>query len=99
MSESLIDSLHMSKISSSAMSKRLQVLFDEAEFLEIQESARRCRMTVAEWVRQGLRRARHDHPAAVDAKLAAVAEAANHEFPTADIDVMLREIEADRDTA
>ena len=36
------------------MSKRLQVLLDETEFLEIQESARRCRMTVAEWVRQAL---------------------------------------------
>ena len=75
------------------MSKRLQVLFD------VQESARRCRMTVAEWVRQALRRARHEHPAAVDAKLAAVANAASHEFPTTDIDVMLREIEAGRDPA
>ena len=81
------------------MSKRLQVLFDEAEFLEIKESARRCRMTVAEWVRQALRRARHEHPAAVAAKLAAVAEAASHDFPTADIDVMLREIDAGRDPA
>ena len=81
------------------MSKRLQVLFDETEFMEIQESARRCRMTVAEWVRQALRRARHEHPAAVDAKLAAVAEAASHEYPTADIDVMLREIDAGRDSA
>ena len=78
------------------MSKRLQVLFEDAEYLEIQASAHRCRMTVAEWVRQALRRARHDHPAAVDAKLAAVAEAARHEFPTADIDVMLREIESGR---
>ena len=81
------------------MSKRLQVLLDEAEFLEIRESAHRSRMTVAEWVRQALRRARHDHPAAVDAKLAAVAEAATHEFPTADIDEMLREVEAGRDSA
>ena len=76
------------------MSKRLQVLFDDQEYLEIHDSARRCRMTVAEWVRQALRRARHDHPASIDAKLAAVAEAAGHEFPTADIDDMLREIEA-----
>ena len=78
------------------MSKRLQVLFDDAEYLEIQASAHRCRMTVAEWVRQALRRARHDHPATVEARLAAVAEAARHEFPTADIDVMLREIESGR---
>ena len=78
------------------MSKRLQVLFEDAEYLEIQASAHRCRMTVAEWVRQALRRARHDHPATVDAKLAAVAEATRHELPTADIDVMLREIESGR---
>ena len=76
------------------MSKRLQVLFDNQEYLEIQACARRNRMTVAEWVRQALRRARHNHPATVEAKLAAVAEAASHEFPTADIDDMLREIEA-----
>ncbi len=76
------------------MSKRLQVLFDDEEFLEIQQSARRSRMTVAEWVRQALRRARQDHPATVQVKLAAVAEAARHEFPTADIGDMLREIEA-----
>lgn len=81
------------------MSKRLQVLFDDEEFLEIQVSARRNRMTVAEWVRQALRRARHDHSATVEAKLAAVAEAARHEFPTADIDVMLREIDAGRDSS
>ena len=78
------------------MSKRLQVLFEDAEYLEIQASASRCRMTVAEWVRQALRRARRDHSAAVEAKLAAVAEAARHEFPTADIDVMLHEIESGR---
>ena len=76
------------------MSKRLQVLFEDEEYQEIQASARRCRMTVAEWVRQALRQARHDRPATVEAKLAAVAEAASHEFPTADIEVMLREIEA-----
>ena len=76
------------------MSKRLQVLFDDQEFLEIQQSARRSRMTVAEWVRQALRRARQDYPATVQVKLTAVAEAARHEFPTADIDDMLRDIEA-----
>ena len=30
----------------------------------------------------------------MEAKLAAVAEAPRHEFPTANVDVMLREIEA-----
>ena len=35
-------------------------------------------------------------PATVEAKLRAIAEAARHEFPTADIDVMLQEIEEGR---
>ncbi len=78
------------------MSKRLQVLLDEEEYREIQGVARRQRVTVAEWVRQALRQARTNHPGTVDAKLRAIAEASRHEFPTADIEDMLREIEAGR---
>ena len=76
------------------MSKRLQVLLDPEEYREIQGTARRQRMTVAEWVRQALRKARSDSPITVEAKLRAVADASRYQFPTADIDVMLREIEA-----
>ena len=50
-------------------------------------------MTVAEWVRQALRKAREDHPGTADAKLRAIADAARNQFPTADIETMLREIE------
>ncbi len=78
------------------MTKRLQVLLDEDEFREIQGFARSQRMTVAEWVRQALRKARNDHPGSVDAKLRSIADASRHEFPTADIDVMLQEIESGR---
>jgi hypothetical protein len=53
-------------------------------------------MTVAEWVRQALRKVRNDHPGSIDAKLRAIADASRHEFPTADIDVMLQEIESGR---
>jgi hypothetical protein len=76
------------------MSHRLQVLLDEAEFAEIRRIARRHRMTVAEWVRQALRAARRDEPV-IDPrrKLAAVREAAQHAYPTGDIEVMLAEIE------
>jgi hypothetical protein len=76
------------------MSKRLQVLLDEAEFAEIRKTARRHQMTTAEWVRQALRAARRTEPR-VDArkKLAVVRAAVRHEFPTADIDQMLSEIE------
>ena len=37
------------------MSKRLQVLMDEEEYLEVQGAARRQRLTVSEWVRRALR--------------------------------------------
>jgi hypothetical protein len=51
-------------------------------------------MTVAEWVRQALRHARRDEPL-IDPrrKLAAVREAAAHEYPTGPIEQMLGEIE------
>ena len=76
------------------MSKRLQVLFDEGEYGELQHTAKRNRMTVSEWVRQAVRVAlRGESSAAPDRKLAAVRSAARHEFPTADIEVMLNEVE------
>lgn len=67
---------------------------EDVEFAEIRRVAKRHRMTVAEWVRQALRRARRDEPA-IDPKkkLSAVREAARGEYPTADIDRMLTEIE------
>ena len=76
------------------MSKRLQVLLDEAELREIQRIARRRRTTVAEWVRQTLRAARRQEPRA-DArkKLDVVREAAKEAFPTGDIEQVLAEIE------
>lgn len=76
------------------MSKRLQVILDNAELAEIQRVARRHRLTTAEWVRQALRAARRVEPR-TDAKkkLEVVRAAARHAFPTADIDQMLREIE------
>ena len=76
------------------MPKRLQILLDEEEYKEIQDVARRQRVTLAEWVRQALRQARSDHPGTVEAKLRVIADASRHEFPTADVEVMLQEIEA-----
>lgn len=46
------------------MSKRLQVVMDDAEYDEIQEAADSARLTVSAWVRQRLRDARSGHPAA-----------------------------------
>ncbi|MBW3664350.1 MAG: antitoxin [Actinobacteria bacterium] len=77
------------------MSKRLQVLLDEHEFDAIRQVAAAEGVTVSEWVRQVLRRARRERPSADAArKLAAIRAAARHDFPTADIDQMLTEIEA-----
>jgi len=76
------------------MSQRLQVLLEDAEFAEIRRVARRHRMTVAEWVRQALRRARQEEPAGDPRrKLAMVREASRHGYPTADLPKMLEEIE------
>ena len=78
------------------MVKRLQVLLDEEEYLDFQAVARRQRMSMAEWVRQSLRSARDNQKKTVESKLRAIAEASRYQFPTADIEVMLQEIEQGR---
>ena len=76
------------------MSKRLQVLFEEEELAEIRRTARRRRMTVAEWVRTSLREARREEPRSdIGTKLASLERALQHDFPTADIHQILSEIE------
>jgi len=76
------------------MSKRLQVLFGEPEWKEIQRTARAQRMTVAEWVRQALRTVRRRESSKdVEKKLTAIRAAARHSFPTADIEQMNEDIE------
>jgi predicted transcriptional regulator len=80
------------------MSKRLQVLLDPDEWEQLQEIARRHRTTVSEWVRRTLREAREREPGGdLEAKLSAVRSAARHEFPTADIEQMLNEMERGRE--
>lgn len=76
------------------MSKRLQVILDDAELREIQRIARRQRLTVAEWVRQALRVARRQEPGGgATRKLEAVRVAVRHSFPTAGVEEMLADIE------
>jgi hypothetical protein len=77
------------------MSKRLQVILDDEELLGIQRVAELKQMTVAEWVRQTLRAARKGESTGDPAhKLAAIQAAARNSFPTADVDEMLKQIEA-----
>jgi hypothetical protein len=76
------------------MSKRLQVLLDEAEYREVRRLARLRRVTLASWVRDAIREARRGQPSgSSEDKLHAVRAAARHGYPTADIDQMLSEIE------
>ncbi len=77
------------------MSTRLQVVIDEAEVCHYRRLATRDGLTLSEWVRQKLRRAVRAEPSgSKDRKLAAIRAAARHDFPTGDIDRMLREIES-----
>ena len=66
----------------------------DEELEEVRASARAAGMTVSEWVRQVIRRARLERPRQDRArKRAAVRAAVKHGFPTSDIDRMLQEIE------
>ncbi len=72
-------------------------MLDEAELQEIQMAAHAERVTVAEWVRQSLRRSLREAPGRpVEAKLEAVRKAATFAFPSGDINEMLADIEHGR---
>ncbi|MGD0630212.1 MAG: hypothetical protein ABR987_12715 [Terracidiphilus sp.] len=76
------------------MAKRLQVIVQDPEYRDIQRAARLRRMSIAEWVRQALVQARRSEPSReVANKLEVIRTAARMDFPTADIDRMLDEIE------
>lgn len=76
------------------MSKRIQILVPEEEDHAMRQAARRRGMTFSEWVRQALRAAaRQEAGAGSEQKLAAIRAAARNEFPTADIEQMLDEIQ------
>jgi hypothetical protein len=76
------------------MAKRLQVILKDPEYKEIQRVARSRRMSIAEWVRQALDVARRREPlGSIGKKLEAIQTATRHDYPVADIDGMLAEIE------
>lgn len=77
------------------MSKRLQVLFDDDEYRDMQRVARQHRLTVSAWVRQALRELIRREPTGdSDRKLRVLREAARHAYPAPPIDQMLGEIES-----
>jgi hypothetical protein len=76
------------------MTKRLQVLFEDAEYAALQAAATSRGMTMAEWVRQALTAARREASTAdVDRKLAAIRAAVRHAAPTGPIDRLVSETE------
>lgn len=76
------------------MTKRLQVLLDDAELAAIQRVAKRRRQTTAAWVRETLRAARdaEDYPDP-EPKLRAIREALSHDYPSGDIETITADIE------
>ena len=76
------------------MSKRMQVLVEEAEYARLQQAAQRKGMSLAEWVRHALRVAvRREPENGPEKKLATIRSATRHHYPTGGIDQMLAEIE------
>jgi hypothetical protein len=77
------------------VTKRLQVLLDDAELRTIQRLARRDKLTTAEWVRRRLREGAAGARGDTASKLAAIHKAYRYSpaVPEVDIDQMLAEIE------
>jgi hypothetical protein len=76
------------------MAKRLQVILQDPDYRELKRAAQSRRMTIAEWVRQAITLAQRQEPVGSHGKkLAVIRAAARLDFPTADIDRMLAEIE------
>jgi hypothetical protein len=74
------------------MAKRLQVTLKDSDYREIQRIARSRSMSIAEWVRHAVELARQRERGDVDRKLEII-RAARHDYPVADMDLMLAEIE------
>jgi hypothetical protein len=76
------------------MTKRLQVILQDSDYREVQRIARSRHMSLAAWVRQALDLARrHDLLDATGKKLEVIRAAAQHDYPTGDIETMFAEIE------
>ena len=76
------------------MAKRLQVILKDPEYREVKRAARSRQMSIAEWVRQALDQAHRREPMGrAGKKLEVIRSAARGDYPTADIDRMLAEIE------
>ena len=76
------------------MTKRLQVLLEDDELMEIRRAAKLRRQSIAEWVRAALRQARAtDAGRPASEKLHVLDSSVSHDYPTGSIDEMLDQIE------
>ncbi|MGQ0537605.1 MAG: ribbon-helix-helix protein, CopG family [Gemmatimonadaceae bacterium] len=76
------------------MSKRLQVILEDAEYRSVQKLARKQKTTVSALVREAIRALRSRLPRHdAERKLAAIRQGARHSFPVGPIEQMLGEIE------
>lgn len=74
------------------MTKRLQVLFDDADYAALQAAATSRGMTMAEWVRQALTAARREASTSdVERKLSAIRAAVRHAAPTGALERLVEE--------
>ena len=77
------------------MSRRLQVLMSEQEYLRVKRLARKNRKSVGAYVRELLHQASLETGEATAAeKLKSIEKSAHYEFPVANVETMLQEIEA-----
>ena len=75
------------------MSKRLQVVMEEAELRRLRRAAKADGVTMSEWVRRALRDAVERTPrTSARRKLETIRAAAQYDFPAPDMDQMNAEI-------
>lgn len=76
------------------MSNRLQVLLDPKEYKFFQKMAEQEGLSLGEWVRKALRKTQEQFSIqSPSQKLKALRKAVQHNYPSADIEQMLSEIE------
>ncbi len=72
----------------------MQVVLGDEEHRAVETAAAAEGMTVSAWVRHVMWRARREQPSRhIGNRLEAVRAAADHDFPTADLPEMLRQVE------
>ena len=72
-----------------------QVSLDEEEYAHLEHIATHRKITVEQWIEEIIRRDMADYRRRSASIQRVMEEAARHNFPTADIEQMLKEIEAE----